>query len=190
MKNDLRIALKEKRARMPPLKRRRDSKKIALNILHSPELNLGTKIGLYFASKSEVNTKYLITALVDQGKKIFLPVVKEEKIFFAEYDPRITTMTKNRYGISEPSKKDTIIVSPASLDTAFFPIVGYNSNLHRIGMGGGLYDRSFKGLKKKSPIRVGLAFSFQQVSFEPERHDVPLLAICTEDGVIFRNENK
>ena len=57
-------------------------------------------------------------------------------------------------------------------------------------MGGGFYDRSFKDLEEDSPTRIGLAFSFQEVTFEPERHDVHLLAICTEDGITIRKAKK
>ena len=66
------------------------------------------------------------------------------------------------------------MVSPSSLDTVFLPIVGYNNACYRIGMGGGFYDRSFKNLKEDSPIRIGLAFSFQEVNFEPESHATPV----------------
>mgnify|MGYP001159899229 FL=1 len=188
MKNDLRTALRKKRGTISPLRRSRDSKKIALHILNSTELNLGNRLGLYFALKHEVNTKMLINAFLNVGKKIFLPVIEKEKLFFGRYDPKITNITENRYGIGEPSKEDTKMVPPASLDTVFFPIVGFNNNFYRIGMGGGFYDRSFKDLEEDSPTRIGLAFSFQKVTFEPERHDIPLFAICTEDGISIRKE--
>ena len=190
MKNDIRIALKKKRRAITPIRRSRDSKKIALHILNSTELNLGNKVGLYLALKHEVNTKILINAFLNLGKKIFLPVIKKNEIFFARYDPEITSITENGYGIGEPATKDTIMLQPGSLDTVFFPIVGFNNNFYRIGMGGGFYDRSFKDVEENSPIRIGLAFSFQEVTFEPERHDVPLFAICTEDGITIRREKK
>ena len=90
MKNDLRTALRKKRAVISPLRRSRDSKKIALHILNSTELNLGNRLGLYFALKHEVNTKILINGFLNLGKKIFLPVIEKEKLFFARYDPKIT----------------------------------------------------------------------------------------------------
>ena len=190
MKNDLRTALRKKRGNISPLRRRRDSKKIALHILNSTELDLGNRLGLYFALKHEVNTKMLINAFLDVGKKIFLPVIEKEEIFFARYDPKITSITENRYGIGEPCIKDTKMLPPASLDTVFFPIVGFNESFYRIGMGGGFYDRSFKDLEKNSPLRIGLAFSFQKVTFKPERHDIRLSAICTEDGITIRKGKK
>ena len=99
-----------------------------MHILNSTELNLGNRLGLYFALKHEVNTKMLINAFLNVGKKIFLPVIEEEKLFFARYDPQTTNITENRYGIGEPSKEDTKMVLPASLDTVFFPVVGFNNN--------------------------------------------------------------
>ena len=182
--------LREKRENMLPLKRSRDSKKIALNILRNHELSLGKRLGFYFSLKYEVNTKMLICAFLNHGKEIFLPIIEEKEILFARYDPRKTTIIENRYGIGEPSRKEANMVSPSSLDTVFLPIVGYNNACYRIGMGGGFYDRSLKNLKEDSPIRIGLAFSFQEVSFEPESHDLPLFGICTEDGMTFRNKQK
>ena len=190
MKNEIRALLRKKREDIPPLKRSRNSKKIALNILRNPKLSLGNRLGFYFASKYEVNTKMLINAFLNHGKEVFLPIIEGKEIFFARYDPQRTTMIENRYGIGEPSRLEANMISPSSLDTVFLPILGYNSACYRLGMGGGFYDRSFQNLKEKSPIRIGLAFSFQEVTFEPESHDVPLFGICTEDGVTFRNERK
>jgi len=190
MKNELRTLLRRRLENIPPLRRSRDSKKIALNILHNPKISLGNKLGFYFASKHEVNTKILINAFFNRGKEIFLPVIEEKKLFFARYVPKKTTIVDNRYGIGEPSRGETSMVPPSSLDTVFLPIVGYNNAFHRIGMGGGFYDRSFQHLKENSPFRIGLAFSFQKVTFEHESHDVPLFGICTEDGITFRNEKR
>ena len=73
---------------MLPLKRSRDSKKIALNILRNRELSLGKRLGFYFSLKYEVNTKMLICAFLNHGKEIFLPIIEEKEILFARYDPK------------------------------------------------------------------------------------------------------
>ncbi|MBT6938524.1 MAG: 5-formyltetrahydrofolate cyclo-ligase [Candidatus Marinimicrobia bacterium] len=95
---------------------------------------------------------------------------------------------KNQYGILEPISDD--IISAEQLDILFMPLVGFDKNKNRIGMGGGYYDRTlaFKNQKTvKNPKLYGLAFDCQQVEkLETQDWDVPLDAIITP-GKIHNN---
>ena len=56
---------------------------------------------------------------------------------------------------------------------------------HRVGMGGGYYDRSFAFLQQRhhwrKPRMLGIAYEFQkQPAIRPNAWDVPLDAIATE----------
>ncbi len=63
-------------------------------------------------------------------------------------------------------------------DLIIVPLVGFNKDCHRVGFGGGSYDRFLAGQPQAKA--VGLAFDFQLCEFVPEAHDVPLDAIATE----------
>ena len=62
------------------------------------------------------------------------------------------------------------------------PLVAFDRAGHRLGMGGGWYDRSFafRRLQPAPPWLVGAAFDEQQVdAIAAESWDVPLDAVCT-----------
>ena len=67
-------------------------------------------------------------------------------------------------------------------DLIFVPLVGFDSNLNRLGYGGGFYDRYFERYaKKKKIIKIGLAFSFQKIKKLPtNKFDKKLDEIITE----------
>ncbi len=92
----------------------------------------------------------------------------------------------NRHGIPEPSVSETV---PArSLSVVFVPLLGFDAAGTRLGSGAGYYDRAFAFRRRRHswhrPLLIGLAFRCQRLDhIEPGRHDVPLDAVVTEDGV-------
>ena len=66
------------------------------------------------------------------------------------------------------------------------PLVAFDKNLNRLGYGGGYYDRLITKLsKKKKVIKIGLAFSIQQVDKVPiNMHDQKLDYIVTNKYLV------
>jgi 5-formyltetrahydrofolate cyclo-ligase len=66
------------------------------------------------------------------------------------------------------------------------PLVAYDSNLNRLGYGGGYYDRYIEKIEKiKKIIKIGLAFSFQKISSIPiDQYDKRLNFIVTEKEIL------
>jgi 5-formyltetrahydrofolate cyclo-ligase len=107
-------------------------------------------------------------------------------------------MAKNVFGIPEPEGcKNTF--PAAGLDLVLAPLVAFDSQCHRIGMGGGYYDRTFAFLNTQKekrglasvdegelkdlsqPFLMGVAHVCQQVDvIQPESWDVTLDGICTD----------
>ena len=103
----------------------------------------------------------------------------------AAYDAD-TPLVENQWGIAEPSPET--IVSPTNFDVVFVPLVGFNEQCFRMGMGKGFYDRtfSFKIFNRCSrPLLVGLAHESQLVkeAFPVESWDVRLDAIATDKKI-------
>ena len=77
--------------------------------------------------------------------------------------------------------KDTIIPTN-QLDIICTPLVAFDKQGHRLGMGGGYYDRTLAPWfhYKSGPKPIGLAHSCQEVEQLPvESWDVPLPKIVT-----------
>ena len=97
-------------------------------------------------------------------------------------------LIKNRYKLFEPVNKGRP-VNLRSLDIVFVPLVAFDRNGNRLGMGGGYYDRafSFKNdyLHLSRPCLIGVAHHFQEVeSISAQVWDVRLDAILTDRELI------
>lgn len=157
--------------------------------LSLPVFHASQHIGLYIAYNKEVDTTGIIAAAWRADKKVYLPVLGDDQhhLYFVEYTPD-TVLETNRYGIFEPQYQAAEHVSCEGLDLVFTPLVAFDRNCHRIGMGAGCYDRSFSFLNEEPrpqrPALIGLAYEFQCMTYlEKQPWDVNLNAIVTESRI-------
>ena len=67
-------------------------------------------------------------------------------------------------------------------DMLLVPLLAFDASGHRLGYGGGYYDRT---LEKRPVPAIGIAYAGQEVSSLPaEPHDMALSAILTENGLL------
>jgi 5-formyltetrahydrofolate cyclo-ligase len=95
-------------------------------------------------------------------------------------------MTYNKFGILEPKLDQTLVKPVKELDLICTPLVAFDSHGHRLGMGGGYYDRTlahwFKTGEGAQPM--GLAHDCQHVEQLPtEAWDIPLPKIITPSQI-------
>ena len=103
-------------------------------------------------------------------------------------------LVNNRYGIPEANQGSPEI-SADQLDLVLLPLVGFDRQGRRLGMGGGYYDRCFSFTKHKNkvskPLLIGLAHSCQESPELPnEEWDIALDLIISDRGVVYtKSEN-
>ena len=138
-------------------------------------------IGGYYSYNYEMGTLDILKILEKNDYLISLPKIsKNKKMDFYKWsftDP----LSINTYGIPEPiSKKKT---NPEIL---LVPLVAYDSELNRLGYGGGFYDKYiFSRQQDKEIIKIGLGFSFQKIDRVPiNKYDKKLDYIITEKDFI------
>jgi len=138
-------------------------------------------IGGYYPVNFEIDDLALLKNFKKNKFDISLPVIKKNfQIDF--YSWSFSEPLKiNKYGIPEPEKKN--IVYP---DVLLIPLVAFDKNLNRLGYGGGYYDRLIEKLsKKKNIIKIGLAFSVQEIDKVPiNMYDQKLDYIVTNEHII------
>ena len=95
--------------------------------------------------------------------------------------------TLNKYGIKEPQA----IGAPTPvnrMDVILLPLVAFDRDGNRIGMGRGYYDRALQSLAHQPstrPYLIGIAHHFQELkSCQAAAWDVPLDAILTDQEFI------
>ena len=146
-------------------------------------------VAAYLAFDGEADPMELMISAVDQGKRVYLPVIvgKSKPLAFAPWTPT-TTMVKNRFDILEPDVEQSKWITANELGFVVCPLVGFDEQKNRIGVGGGYYDRTFGFLNEpgqsKSVQLIGFAFELQRLpSIQPQAWDVGLTAVITESRV-------
>tara|TARA_B100000989_G_scaffold298386_1_gene287444 strand:- start:6721 stop:7263 length:543 start_codon:yes stop_codon:yes gene_type:complete len=138
------------------------------------------KIGLYYPINSEVSTLELINKLRIKEFIVSLPVIgKNFSMEFYQWNEFIP-LKINHLGIPEPLKTKKILPS-----ILIVPIVAFDTNLNRLGYGGGFYDRIINKYEAKEKIlKIGLALSCQKINKVPtNKFDKKMDIIFTENEV-------
>ena len=139
-------------------------------------------VGCYLPTVDEVQTAPIIARAWRAGKRVFVPVTDTHSAMsFCEITPD-SVLTRNQFGIWEP--RSGLMIDAHDLDIVVTPVVAFDDNRNRIGMGSGYYDRCFHFLKNRrkwlKPKLIGVAFECQKTSrISPNRWDIPLYRIVT-----------
>ena len=138
-------------------------------------------IGGYYPSNYEIDDLNILDFLEKKKFKVSMPVIqKDNQMNFYKWSKR-DPFKINKFGIPEPVS--TKIIYP---DILLVPLVAYDSNLNRLGYGGGFYDRYIEKIEKmKKVTKIGLAFSFQKIKNIPlNPYDKKLDFIITEKEIL------
>lgn len=177
LRNQLRQQIRKTRANLTALQQQQAEDSITQQALELIEERNAQYIALYLSFDGEISTEKLIKTFWAQGKQVYLPVLhpfNPNHLLFLRYLPD-TPMLKNKFGIWEPKLNVQNVLPLDELDILFTPLVAFDKQGNRLGMGGGFYDRTLQHWQKSPFIPVGLAHQCQQVEQLPtEVWDVPL----------------
>lgn len=141
----------------------------------------------YFGIRGEIDLTKLLVEQAADGTRIAMPILDRHRpgsMHFRVWSPG-APLCRNAFGIPEPCQ-DARRVWRRELDVVLVPLVAFDASGHRLGMGGGYYDRYFAPRLHstgKRPRLIGIAHAFQQVPcVERQPWDVPLDAVITEAG--------
>ena len=117
-----------------------------------------------------------------------LPVLDEatDTLKFAPWRPGDAT-TQNKFGIPEPTFESSALLPPEAMTLIALPLTAFDRSAHRIGMGGGWYDRTLAQVGASArPRYVGVGYELQCVeSITPQTWDIRCDAICTDTHTYF-----
>lgn len=133
----------------------------------------------YWPTQGEIDPRPLMRALAGRGHGLALPVIaaKAAPLIFRRWDGA-TLPPAGRFGIPAPDAAAPEIRP----DVILVPLLAFDARGHRLGYGGGYYDRTLAGWRAGGGgLAIGLAFAAQQVDELPtEPTDQPLDGIATE----------
>ena len=192
----LRLHMRKKRAELNARDRRRKDTSITKLIIKSSAFVSSKHIAAYISDRGEVSVQETINRALLRNKKVFLPVldpIDKARMHFVEY--RVDTqLKKNRFGMLEPSLRSGRKINARFLGLVLCPLVAFDAQCHRIGMGGGFYDRHFAFKNKQphpsTPKLIGLAYELQKVDgIAPQPWDVPMHSVITERKLYLPRKN-
>ena len=175
------------------MKQHQHAKIISQRIIHSKMYKHSRHIALYLPADGEIDLSLLINKLHGHSKKCYLPVILSRQhaiMAFAPYEKH-TRLRKNCFGILEPVFQKKQLKTAKQMDLVLAPLVAFDEQGNRMGMGGGFYDRALQHLKstntgslKRRPLKpkvIGIAHELQKVAnLHSQSWDITLNAIVTE----------
>ena len=185
-KKKQRAKIRSKRVSLSKHEKKVAGQQLYKQIVASPEFLRSQHIAFYLANDGEIDPTLIIQKAWSMGKACYLPVLNPlsySSLSFVKYTAD-TYWRKNRFNIPEPDLIRQHIRQPWALDLVFTPLVGFDNKGHRLGMGGGFYDRTFafKLMSKcRKPLLVGLAYDFQKLdTLQTDAWDIRLEKVATE----------
>lgn len=141
----------------------------------------GMVVSGFAAIRDEISPVHLMMWLAEEGFRLALPVMegKGKPLVMRAWAPG-DVMEIATWGIAEPLP-DKPVLEP---DIVLVPLLAFDAKGHRLGYGGGFYDRTLAKLRAKKPVvAVGIAYDEQEVDAVPyEGYDQRLDWVLTPSG--------
>ncbi|MDX1267377.1 MAG: 5-formyltetrahydrofolate cyclo-ligase [Oceanisphaera sp.] len=184
-RHQIRQQIRQARRALTSAEQQAASEVIIRHVAGADHLAQAGKVALYLANDGELDPQPLIDWYWSQGSQVYLPVLHHFSpghLLFLRYDPD-TRLIANRFGIPEPKLDIRLLLPKQELDVIYTPLVAFDSQGNRIGMGGGFYDRTLAAWRQRlGPRPVGLAHNCQQLPAIPtDSWDIPLPELITPD---------
>ena len=181
LKAELRAGRLAARDAIPPVERIEKSLAIASHGADAITFEAGAIVSGFLPIRSEVDARPLMAYLRDRSARLCVPVILDKQTIVFRELVRGAELVSGTFGTFGPGP-DAAELDPQVM---LVPLSAFDAAGHRIGYGGGYYDRAIHRLLEKglNPQLIGIAFDCQEVASVPaEPHDIRLNAVLTESG--------
>jgi 5-formyltetrahydrofolate cyclo-ligase len=167
------------------------ARELTQRVIQLPIFLSSQHIAAYWSANAEISPLEILGSAQELRKSSYLPCIHPQnptQLCFAPYmlgEP----LQSNRLGIQEPFFEMHSLINPQDLDLVLTPLLGFDTQGRRLGMGKGYYDRTFAFLNTEQrdpkPYLLGLAYALQGVEqLPPDPWDVLLNGVATDQAFI------
>ena len=169
-KQELRRAIRERKRAMTLEEIEARSAVLAEKFAQSDAYKAAKTIYGYLPYNQEVRTVPMLARALAEGKKVAVPKVYGDEMKFIYLDD-LTQVAKGYAGIPEPIADEPVAQDETAL--VLMPGLAFDREGHRIGYGGGFYDK-FLAREPHHPT-LALCYDFQmQEHLETQEFDIPV----------------
>lgn len=169
-KKALRKAIREQKRAMTEEQIEEKSRRLGELFAASEAYQKAKTIYGYLPYNQEVRTVPMLERALADGKRVAVPKVYGEEMKFL-YLTDLTRVAKGYAGIPEPIADGPVADDPQAL--VLMPGLAFDREGHRIGYGGGFYDKFLAG-EPEHPT-LALCYDFQVLpKLETEAYDIPV----------------
>jgi len=182
---ELRREIRALRRAIDPAERADAAVRLARRVSELDVFAEARTMAAYVVNEGEMDPRPLVELAWESGKEVYLPIISPDRLLrFGRYRSD-TPLVPKTFGILEPLADDDDSIPPGDLDLVLTPLVAFDPNCNRVGMGGGYYDHTFAFLNERSesdrPRLLGVAYELQRTSrIDRQPWDLPLYAVATE----------
>lgn len=189
----LRRTLRQRRRGLSPREQRLHARALTRSLGKELAFLRARRIAAYWPADGEIDPGPLLTLVRRRGRRTYLPVLRslaKGRLWFLPFTPG-EPLQPNHYGIPEPRRGREHIHLPWCLDLLLVPLVAFDGDCNRLGMGGGFYDRTLAYLRQRTqwrrPRLIGVAHECQRLArIVPKPWDIPLDGVATERRIYWR----
>ncbi len=169
-KSELRKAIRERKRAMSEAEIREKSEALGRLFAASEEYRAARSIYGYLPYNQEVRTVPMLAQALRDGKRVAVPKCYGDEMRFIWMED-LSRVEKGYAGIPEPIDDGPIADDETAL--VLMPGMAFDPQGHRIGYGGGFYDK-FLAREENHP-KLALCYDFQLVThLETEEFDIPV----------------
>lgn len=169
-KQELRRAIRDRKRAMTEEEIVERSNALAEKFYNTPAYQAASTIYGYLPYNQEVRTVPMLQRALDDGKRVAVPKVYGDEMRFI-YLEDLTQVSKGYAGIPEPIADAPVAEDGGAL--VLMPGLAFDPQGHRIGYGGGFYDK-FLAKEPHHPT-LALCYEFQmQAHLDTEEFDIPV----------------
>ncbi|HEY3749122.1 MAG TPA: 5-formyltetrahydrofolate cyclo-ligase [Pseudonocardiaceae bacterium] len=181
-KREWRARLLAARRLVPPVQRAEEATALAAAADSIP----GDPVCCYLPVGTEPGSLDLLTALIGQDRRVLLPVVVGPAPLDWAYYEGPDSLAPGPFGLREPAGPRLGASAISLAEAVLVPALAVDRAGHRIGKGGGHYDRSLPLARPTTPL-VAVVRDSEVVAMLPaEPHDIPMTAVLTPIGGLRR----
>ena len=179
-KQRLRRVMRELESQLSEKYKVASSLAIAQHLLAMPEYQAADTVFCFVGTAREIDTQSILADALSSGKRLCVPLCADKGVMELRRITALNQLIPGSYGILEPPA-DAPVISVDDVDFAILPCTTCDHYGHRLGKGGGYYDRFLSHYRGGTVLLCREKLIREEIPVEP--HDYPVPWVLTERGL-------